>query len=281
MNNTAKQLMELLGSKHEITIMSDIVNGLNFEYEQLQQENKELTRLVANKVVADYDYDSILKKQLNEERLKYISLEESKNRRNLKMEEKIKERIKKAEEELKEARKELKKYKESEHSIVSFGGYEWYVIAEDNDTKTLFMKDKLSENDIKGIFNKEYLDDYKDVRFSFHDNKWRDSIIRAVLNTEFLAQLDRSGLKPMTIDADGIETVDYVRLISLEEVQELPAEIRKCNGNWGYWTLTPYSSNTYGVYSVHSSGDVGSNHAYNEYGVRPVIRVLKSAIESV
>ena len=79
MNNTAKQLMELLGSKHEITIMSDIVNGLNFEYEQLQQENKELTRLVANKVVADYDYDSILKKQLNEERLKYISLEESKN----------------------------------------------------------------------------------------------------------------------------------------------------------------------------------------------------------
>ena len=49
------------------------------EVVRLKQENKELTRLVANKVVADYDYDSILKKQLNEERLKYISLEESKN----------------------------------------------------------------------------------------------------------------------------------------------------------------------------------------------------------
>lgn len=44
----------------------------------LQQENKELTKLVANKVIADYNYDSILKQQLSEERLKYIALEESK-----------------------------------------------------------------------------------------------------------------------------------------------------------------------------------------------------------
>ena len=42
MNNTAKQLVEQLGNSTEITIMSDIVHGLNFEYEQLQQENKEL-----------------------------------------------------------------------------------------------------------------------------------------------------------------------------------------------------------------------------------------------
>ena len=45
----------------------------------LQQENKELTKLVANKVLADYNCDSVLKQQLAEERLKYISLEESKN----------------------------------------------------------------------------------------------------------------------------------------------------------------------------------------------------------
>ena len=42
MNNTAKQLMEQLGDSTEITIMSDIVYGLNYEYEQLLQENKEL-----------------------------------------------------------------------------------------------------------------------------------------------------------------------------------------------------------------------------------------------
>ena len=79
MNNTAKELVEQLGDKFEITIMADVVNGLNYEYEQLQKENKELTRLLSNKIMADYDYDSILKNQLGEERLKYVALEESKN----------------------------------------------------------------------------------------------------------------------------------------------------------------------------------------------------------
>ena len=197
------------------------------------------------------------------------------------MKEKIEERIKKAEEELKEARKELKNYKESEHSVVSFGGYEWYVIAEDDDTKTLFMKDKLSSDDIEDFFNKEYLDDYKDVRFSFHDNKWRDSIIRAVLNTEFLVDLDRGKLRSMTTNLNGIETVDYVRLISKEEVEKLPVEIRKCSGEYGYWTLTPYSGSTYYVNYVYSDGYVSTGNAWYEYGVRPVIRVLSSEIVSV
>ena len=40
MNNTAKQLVEQLGDNQKITIMADVVNGLNYEYEQLQQENK-------------------------------------------------------------------------------------------------------------------------------------------------------------------------------------------------------------------------------------------------
>ena len=46
---------------------------------EMHEKIEELTRLVSNKVMADYDYDSILKQQLNEERLKYVALEESKN----------------------------------------------------------------------------------------------------------------------------------------------------------------------------------------------------------
>ena len=42
MNNTAKQLVEQLGDNTEITIMADIVHGLDFEYEKLLQENQEL-----------------------------------------------------------------------------------------------------------------------------------------------------------------------------------------------------------------------------------------------
>ena len=46
---------------------------------ELETEVKELTRLVTNKVLADYDYDSILKQELNEERGRNIVLSESKN----------------------------------------------------------------------------------------------------------------------------------------------------------------------------------------------------------
>ena len=51
---------------------------LNY-FDKLQQENQELIHLVANKVIADYNYDSVLKEELNNERLKVIALEDSKN----------------------------------------------------------------------------------------------------------------------------------------------------------------------------------------------------------
>ena len=79
MNNTAAQLVKQLGDKREITIMSDVVRGLDFEYNQLKQENEGLVRLLTNKIMLDYDYDSVLKKQLSEERLSYIALSESKH----------------------------------------------------------------------------------------------------------------------------------------------------------------------------------------------------------
>ena len=194
------------------------------------------------------------------------------------MKEKIEERIKKAEEELKEARKELKSYKESKYQVVEFGTYNWYVIDEDDDTKTLFMKDKMSSKEIEALFDDEFLDNDKDVIFSLYNNKWRDSIIRATLNTKFLACWDRDELRPMTTYLNGIETVDYVRLITKEEVEKLPEEIRKCSGRYGYWTLTPMSGNTYYVFNVRSSGSVNDYFANITYGVRPVIQVLESEL---
>ena len=43
----------------------------------LQQENKELSRIVANKVISDYDIDTPLKTELGEARLKIVSLEDA------------------------------------------------------------------------------------------------------------------------------------------------------------------------------------------------------------
>ena len=43
----------------------------------LQKENKELSHIVANKVITDYDIDTPLKKELNEANLKIVSLEDA------------------------------------------------------------------------------------------------------------------------------------------------------------------------------------------------------------
>ena len=55
------------------------LENLQKENERLKEEQQELIHLVTNKVIADYDYDNILKQQLNKERLKYITLNDNKN----------------------------------------------------------------------------------------------------------------------------------------------------------------------------------------------------------
>ncbi len=43
----------------------------------LQKENKELSHIVANKVITDYDIDTPLKKELSDANLKIVSLEDA------------------------------------------------------------------------------------------------------------------------------------------------------------------------------------------------------------
>lgn len=43
----------------------------------LQKENKELSHIVANKVITDYDIDTPLKKELSDANLKIVSLEDT------------------------------------------------------------------------------------------------------------------------------------------------------------------------------------------------------------
>lgn len=52
MKSTAEQLLEQLGNKSEITIMSDVVYGLDFEYRQLQREIDIIA--VNNDILYDY-----------------------------------------------------------------------------------------------------------------------------------------------------------------------------------------------------------------------------------
>lgn len=45
---TSEQLIELLGNKSEITIVSDIVYGLDFEYKELQQRIDKAIEFIEN-----------------------------------------------------------------------------------------------------------------------------------------------------------------------------------------------------------------------------------------
>ena len=61
----------------EYVIPIGIFNDLLGELEDLQKENKELSHIVANKVISDYDIDTPLKKELGEANLKIVSLEDA------------------------------------------------------------------------------------------------------------------------------------------------------------------------------------------------------------
>lgn len=165
---------------------------------------------------------------------------------------------------------------------VKFSNYEWYVI--DENKGILFLKDKFDENKIETYFDKRILDSNKDVRFNPNAKNiwWADSSIRMVLNSKFLEDLDKDQMDLMEITASINDkertTEDYVRLITREEAEELPREILKCSGDYGYWTMSP--SNFSGWASarelvVFASGELTGIGVYYGYGVRPVIR-LKS-----
>lgn len=74
---TSEQLVDLLDNELEITIYADVVHGLDYEYKQLQEENKKLNGAIQT-------YDILLKSNVEEnkqlqKRMEY--LERSNNRR--------------------------------------------------------------------------------------------------------------------------------------------------------------------------------------------------------
>lgn len=89
------ELLSSLGKGDDILQKDRLINGIierltnNFELKpsevyvllgyvkQLQEENKELSRIVASKVISDYDIDTPLKKELGDARLKIVSLEDA------------------------------------------------------------------------------------------------------------------------------------------------------------------------------------------------------------
>ena len=174
------------------------------------------------------------------------------------------------------------------YDLVKFSNLEWYIIDEDDDTLTLFLKDKLSPEQCIKYFEKRLLDCDKDVRFNpnYKNIWWADSPIRMTLNSEFLKELDIPKLELMTttVSADGQSrtTEDYVRLLTKDEAERLPLDVLKSNYDYGYWTMSPslFDVDSYAYeFIVSSAGELSSSGVHGGYGVRPVIRVTKDELK--
>lgn len=170
------------------------------------------------------------------------------------------------------------------YDLVKFSNLDWYIIDEDEDTLTLFLKDKLSPEQCAKYFDNRLLDGDKDVRFNLNCKNiwWADSPIRMTLNGEFLKDLDKTKMELMettvSIDGQSRTTEDYVRLITKEEAEILPSDILKSNYKYGYWTMSPSSFILWSVafeFVVSGAGELSNYYVHFGYSVRPVIRVAK------
>lgn len=170
---------------------------------------------------------------------------------------------------------------------VKFCGLDWQVIDEDVETTTLLAKFCLSKEIIKEVFaSYEYDSDY-DVKFGDNSSEWRwkNSIIRKRLNDKFLKMLNKEQLVPMTttvwLDGESSTTKDYVRLLTLDEIQRLPKSIKENKAKYSFWSLSPYNFNgSYSfVFFVNASGRLYYSGVGNGGAVAPVIKLKRSSLQ--
>ena len=143
------------------------------------------------------------------------------------------------------------------------------------------LKDSFTNEMIRQVFDK--YDDNFDVQFNHNKTKiwWEESYIRERLNDVFLKRfLDVKDLNIMktTLELNGESktTEDYVRLITKEEVKNLPLEVLKTNRTYGYWTMSPYrfsgtSAYVFGVNGSSFPGQLNNGNVNGGNAVRPVI----------
>lgn len=149
--------------------------------------------------------------------------------------------------------------------IVKYKDFDWYVLNENEDTVTLFMKDELNVDVVKDICEDETMYDVNRIaHFKVgKEYKWKTSYVRKILNDKFLENyLDKNDL--VKIDED------YVRLLKLEEI-DWNNNIFKLSEP--YWLMTKMGPSR--VAYVYGYGDVSSISAGYLVSVRPVINLKR------
>lgn len=168
-----------------------------------------------------------------------------------------------------------------------FCGLDWQVIDEDAETTTLLAKFCLNKEIIKEVFASDEYDSDYDVKFNIDSGEWRweKSIIRKRLNDKFLKMLNKEQLVPMTttiwLNGESSTTKDYVRLLTLDEIQRLPKSVKENKAKYGFWSLSPsnFNGSYSGVFYVDTSGQLLSNSVYIGGAVAPVIKLKRSSLK--
>ena len=160
---------------------------------------------------------------------------------------------------------------------VRFGKYEWYVIDKWSNYCTLLCKDVVAEKPYKMFYDDKNESDWVATR-------WENSTLREWLNNDFynefnddeknrieLTQCINSNNYKTGTDG-GNDTEDKIYLLSLDEVEMLDANIRKCSKWW--WLRSPGEWQDYAA-GVHWFGRIHYNGSCIdiELGVRPAITI--------
>ena len=176
------------------------------------------------------------------------------------------------------------KYEESKsykiYDLVKYNGYEWIVINVKEDRLTLMMKNCLSKEKMKEIFNNNYLDKDFDIKYSLDKtcSDWNKTEIKKGLNNGFLKEFDKEDLVEMKTNYDEDKySFDYIRIPKIREIERLDRD--KIVPDRSCWTMSPlYFNALIGCASEWVQSDTGLLSdwgAHRTFGARPVI-TLKS-----
>lgn len=152
---------------------------------------------------------------------------------------------------------EKKEYKVGD--LITYKGFEWYVMDYEGKNIKLLLKDVLNEEHIK-----KYVDD-----------EWWYNGCYVRMNSDIKPPFDyeKSYMKNVILEnfRKDLGIKQEVRLLTKDEVDSLSDEMRKCNDD--YWTMTPYdSSNAAYAFSVYYGGRVRYGNASSTYyGARAVV----------
>ncbi len=179
------------------------------------------------------------------------------------------------------------------YDLVKYNGYKWIVINVKNDKLTLMMKNCLSEEKMKKIFDSKYLC-ANFIAYCLNDNReynllknsdWNITEIKRGLNTEFLKEFNKNELIGMKINFDLDKySYDYIRIPTVIDIYEL-WEYKRIMPDYNCWTMSPaiYTNDCRSIWTIDSDSDyfddtgkMFSDETTDGFaGVRPVI-TLKS-----